>query len=102
MSEASEPGKIGAPVLEVEDVSLAFGGVVALQGVPSTFAKHEIRAIIGPNGAGKSSMLNVITAYTHRSGARSRSGPQAPQGRPYEAAELGIARTFQNIALFAA
>ena len=52
--------EIGAPILEVEDVSLAFGGVVALQGVSFDVREHEIRAIIGPNGAGKSSMLNVI------------------------------------------
>ncbi|TMH68208.1 MAG: ATP-binding cassette domain-containing protein, partial [Betaproteobacteria bacterium] len=52
--------KTGRPILEIDDISLAFGGVVALQGVSFDVQEHEIRAIIGPNGAGKSSMLNVI------------------------------------------
>jgi len=51
---------IGAPVLELSNISLRFGGVHALTGVSFDVREHEIRAIIGPNGAGKSSMLNVI------------------------------------------
>ncbi len=57
--------QIGGPILEIDDVSLAFGGVVALQGVSFDVREREIRAIIGPNGAGKSSMLNVINGVYH-------------------------------------
>jgi len=92
---------IGAPLLVVEGVSLSFGGVKALQEVSFDVREHEIRAIIGPNGAGKSSMLNVINGVYHP-----QRGTIAFKGRTWrdmdshEAAALGIARTFQNIALF--
>ena len=92
---------IGAPLLVVEGVSLSFGGVKALQEVSFDVREHEIRAIIGPNGAGKSSMLNVINGVYHP-----QQGTIAFKGRTWrdmdshEAAALGIARTFQNIALF--
>jgi len=93
--------KIGRPILEIDDVSLAFGGVVALQGVSFDVREHEIRAIIGPNGAGKSSMLNVINGvYRPQSGTVTFLGRTHYHMRPHEAAEQGIARTFQNIALF--
>jgi len=93
--------EIGAPILEVEDVSLAFGGVVALQGVSFDVRQHEIRAIIGPNGAGKSSMLNVINGVYHpQGGSVAFKGRRRRKVDPYEAAKAGIARTFQNIALF--
>jgi len=92
---------IGVPVLEVEDVFLAFGGVVALQGVSFDVREHEIRAIIGPNGAGKSSMLNVINGVYHpQRGTVAFKGRKRRKVDPYEAAAQGIARTFQNIALF--
>jgi branched-chain amino acid transport system ATP-binding protein len=97
----TERRTIGATVLEVEDVSLAFGGVVALQGVSFDVREHEIRAIIGPNGAGKSSMLNVINGVYHpQRGSVAFKGRRRRRVDPYEAAKLGIARTFQNIALF--
>jgi len=97
----TELGAIGVPVLEVEDVSLAFGGVVALQGVSFDVREHEIRAIIGPNGAGKSSMLNVINGVYHpQRGTVAFKGRKRRKVDPYEAAAQGIARTFQNIALF--
>ena len=57
--------KIGTSILEVDDISLSFGGVVALHSVSFDVREHEIRAIIGPNGAGKSSMLNVINGVYH-------------------------------------
>ena len=93
--------KIGRPILEIDDVSLAFGGVVALQGVSFDVREHEIRAIIGPNGAGKSSMLNVINGVYHpHRGTVAFKGRKRSDVDPHEAARQGIARTFQNIALF--
>src|SRR5215475_7255740 len=91
----------GAPLLEVENVSLAFGGVVALQGVSFDVREHEVRAIIGPNGAGKSSMLNVINGVYHpQQGTVAFKGRRRRRVDPHQAAKQGIARTFQNIALF--
>jgi len=93
--------KVGAAILEIDDVSLAFGGVVALQGVSFDVRAHEIRAIIGPNGAGKSSMLNVINGVYHpQQGSVAFKGHRRRVVDPHEAARQGIARTFQNIALF--
>ncbi len=93
--------KIGEPILEIDNVSLAFGGVVALQAVSFDVREHEIRAIIGPNGAGKSSMLNVINGVYHpQRGTVAFRGRKRRDIDPHEAAKQGIARTFQNIALF--
>jgi branched-chain amino acid transport system ATP-binding protein len=92
---------VGEVLLAVEDVSLAFGGVRALTGVSFDIRKGEIRAIIGPNGAGKTSMLNVINGfYRPQSGRITFKGETRTTMRPYAAAEGGIARTFQNLALF--
>ena len=88
-------------LLSVENISLSFGGVKALTDISFDIAKGEIRAIIGPNGAGKSSMLNCINGFYHpQQGAITYKGVRRSQMRPHEAAEQGIARTFQNIALF--
>ncbi len=97
--------QIGEAILSVESVSLAFGGVKALQEVSFDVREHEIRAIIGPNGAGKSSMLNVINGVYHpqQGKIRLRANGAWREFRdmdPHEAAAMGIARTFQNIALF--
>jgi len=93
--------QIGPPLLEVEAVSLAFGGVMALQSVSFDVCEREIRAIIGPNGAGKSSMLNVINGVYHpQQGSVTFRGKTRRDVDPHEAALQGIARTFQNIALF--
>ena len=93
--------KIGEPILTVEGVSLSFGGVRALQNVSFDVREHEIRAIIGPNGAGKSSMLNVINGVYHpQDGKITYAGQVRTQVDPHEAAERGIARTFQSLALF--
>jgi branched-chain amino acid transport system ATP-binding protein len=92
---------IGQPILAVENVSLAFGGVKALQGVSFDVFEHEVRAIIGPNGAGKSSMLNVINGVYHpHQGHVVFKGVRRHDMNSHEAAAMGIARTFQNIALF--
>jgi len=88
-------------LLSVEGVSLAFGGVKALTDVSFDVRKGEIRAIIGPNGAGKTSMLNVINGfYRPQDGRITFKGRTRSAMRPYEAARGGIARTFQNVALF--
>jgi branched-chain amino acid transport system ATP-binding protein len=92
---------IGTVLLSVEDVSLAFGGVKALSDVSFEIRKGEIRAIIGPNGAGKTSMLNVINGfYRPQHGRMTFKGESRAKMRPHEAACAGIARTFQNVALF--
>ncbi|MSQ59756.1 MAG: ABC transporter ATP-binding protein [Betaproteobacteria bacterium] len=91
----------GGVVLKLDNISLSFGGVKALSDVSLDVREHEIRAIIGPNGAGKSSMLNVINGVYHPSaGSVTFKGKTRSQMRPHEAASQGIARTFQNIALF--
>ncbi|MBI5319294.1 ABC transporter ATP-binding protein [Bradyrhizobium sp.] len=88
-------------LLSVEGVSLAFGGVKALTGVSFDVRKGEIRAIIGPNGAGKTSMLNVINGFYHpNQGSITFKGQTRARMRPFEASRGGIARTFQNVALF--
>ena len=88
-------------ILSVENVSLAFGGVKALREVSFDVQEHEIRAIIGPNGAGKSSMLNVLNGVYHPQQGTIRFRDKVFKDMdPHEAAGLGIARTFQNIALF--
>ena len=88
-------------LLSVDDVSLSFGGIKAVTGVSFDIRKGEIRAIIGPNGAGKTSMLNVINGFYHpQRGRITFKGETRSRMRPYEAARGGIARTFQNVALF--
>ncbi|MGH8678037.1 MAG: ABC transporter ATP-binding protein, partial [Burkholderiales bacterium] len=92
---------LGEPILSVDNITLSFGGVNALSGVSFHVREHEILAIIGPNGAGKSSLLNVINGVYHPSkGTVTFKGATRSQMRPHEAARQGIARTFQNIALF--
>ena len=93
--------RIGDVILAVDNVSLAFGGVRALQGVSFDVREHEVRAIIGPNGAGKSSMLNVLNGVYHpQEGKISFRNFEIRDMHSRQAAKLGIARTFQNIALF--
>ena len=91
----------GAAVLELDNISLSFGGVKALTAVSLDVREREIRAIIGPNGAGKSSMLNVINGVYHpQQGTITFRGEVRRDMNTYQAAAQGIARTFQNIALF--
>ncbi|WP_298371629.1 ABC transporter ATP-binding protein [uncultured Bradyrhizobium sp.] len=88
-------------LLQVEGVALAFGGVKALRDVSFNVRKGEIRAIIGPNGAGKTSMLNVVNGFYHPNrGVITFKGRTRAKMQPFEAARGGIARTFQNVALF--
>ena len=93
--------RIGDVVLDVKNISLAFGGVKALTDISFDVREHEIRAIIGPNGAGKSSMLNCINGvYTPQTGTISFRGQTFDHMDSRQVAEMGIARTFQNLALF--
>ena len=91
----------GETLLNVENVSLSFGGVRAIRDVSFEIRRGEIRAIIGPNGAGKTSMLNVINGFYHpQQGRITYKGATRRRMRPHQAAAQGIARTFQNVALF--
>ena len=93
--------RIGDPVLTADRITLAFGGVIALNQISLEIRHHEILAMIGPNGAGKTSMLNVINGFYHpQSGSITWKGESRRHMRPYQAAAQGIARTFQNVALF--
>ncbi len=93
--------KIGEVILEVKNISLAFGGVKALTDISFDVREHEIRSIIGPNGAGKSSMLNCINGVYHPTqGQISFRGQTFKHMNSRQVAEMGVARTFQNLALF--
>src|SRR5947209_9256011 len=92
---------IGEPILEADAISLSFGGIQALNEVSLAIREHEILALIGPNGAGKTSLLNVINGFYHpQRGILRWKGEARRRMRPYDAAAQGIARTFQNVALF--
>ncbi|QFU09858.1 Sulfate/thiosulfate import ATP-binding protein CysA [Rhodobacteraceae bacterium THAF1] len=92
---------IGGQILDLRNITLRFGGVEAIKNISFDIREGEIRAIIGPNGAGKSSMLNVISGfYVPQEGEVWFRGERRPQMKPYQVARDGIARTFQNIALF--
>lgn len=93
---------ISLAILEVKNVSLKFGGVKALDDVTYHVEKGEIFSLIGPNGAGKTSMLNCISGlYKPSSGSIKFKGKEILGMKPYNRTSLGIARAFQNIALFA-
>jgi len=92
---------VGEVLLQVSNISLSFGAVQALSDISFKVLEHEILAIIGPNGAGKSSMLNVINGfYTANEGDITYKGVSRQKMEPAEVARDGVARTFQNIALF--
>jgi branched-chain amino acid transport system ATP-binding protein len=93
--------KIGDAILDVRNISLSFGGVKALTDISFDVREHEVRAIIGPNGAGKSSMLNCINGvYTPQQGSITFRGRTFDHMNSRQVAEMGIARTFQSLALF--
>jgi len=93
--------QIGGVLMELRNITLRFGGVVAIKDITFDIREGEIRAIIGPNGAGKSSMLNVINGFYHpQEGEVWFKGARRGPMKPHEIAHQGIARTFQNIALF--
>ena len=93
--------RIGDVILDVRNISLRFGGVKALTDISFNVREHEVRAIIGPNGAGKSSMLNCINGvYQPQEGAITFRGRTFKHMNPRQVATMGVARTFQNLALF--
>ena len=104
MTETASTGRsrrTGDVILELENISLSFGGVKALTDISFDVREHEIRAIIGPNGAGKSSMLNVINGvYVPQQGKITFRGQHFARMSSRQVAEMGVARTFQNLALF--
>ena len=91
----------GSPLLEIEDVHLSFAGVKAIDGVTLTVRRGEVFAVIGPNGAGKTSIFNCISGVYHPGRGSIRfEGRNVIGMRPDRIADLGVARTFQNIGLF--
>jgi len=89
------------PFLTVDKVEMRFGGLVALQSVSFTAQKGHITAVIGPNGAGKTTLFNCMTGmYVPTSGSITFKGADIAAKRPDQIARVGIARTFQNLALF--
>ena len=93
--------QIGDVILNVQHISLSFGGVKALSDISFDVCEHEIRASIGPNGAGKSSMLNCINGvYTPQQGKITFRGQTFSHMDSHQVAVMGVARTFQNLALF--
>jgi branched-chain amino acid transport system ATP-binding protein len=93
--------QIGDVILNVQHISLSFGGVKALSDISFDVCEHEIRAIIGPNGAGKSSMLNCINGvYTPQQGKITFRSQTFSHMDSHQVAVMGVARTFQNLALF--
>ncbi len=98
---AQSSRRLGDTLLKIEGVSLSFGGVTALSEVSFEIREHEILAIIGPNGAGKTTMLNVINGVYHPDqGTITYKGETRRRMHPHDSAAQGIARTFQNVALF--
>jgi branched-chain amino acid transport system ATP-binding protein len=91
----------GEALLRVEGLSLRFGGVAALTGVDFEVREDELFAVIGPNGAGKTSIFNCLNAvHRPQEGSIRFDGVELSRARPARVARLGIARTFQNLALF--
>lgn len=92
---------LGDVILDLKNISLSFGVMKVLNNISFNVRKGEIRSIIGPNGAGKSSMLNVMNGVYHpQEGTITFKGQVRSKMKVHEAAAQGIARTFQNIALF--
>jgi branched-chain amino acid transport system ATP-binding protein len=93
--------QIGEPILTADRITLTFGGITALDAISLEMRRGEVLAMIGPNGAGKTSLLNVINGFYHpQAGTITWKGQTRRRMRPYHAAAQGIARTFQNVALF--
>jgi branched-chain amino acid transport system ATP-binding protein len=89
------------PLLEVRELTVRFGGVVALDGVSFDVSEGEVVALIGPNGAGKTTLFNVITrVYRPGGGNVSLGGEPVLALAPHQVVRRGLARTFQNLALF--
>ncbi len=90
------------PLLEMRDCTIRFGGLTAVSDLSLSIGRNELVGLIGPNGAGKTTVFNMITGvYSPTSGGISFAGKSIAGKRPYQVTEHGIARTFQNIRLFA-
>ncbi len=101
-SEPAAAATAGGPLLQIRDVALRFGGIVALDGVSFDLQAGQILGLIGPNGAGKTTLFNCISRlYTPNRGDILFEGRSMLARSPHRIAEIGIARTFQNLALFA-
>ena len=103
MSAERQGDKIisGAPVLECRNVERRFGGLVAVTGVDLTINRGEIFGLVGPNGSGKTTLTNAITGfYPPNKGSILLDGKDITGTKPHKVAGLGVARTFQNLALF--
>ncbi|HZK92162.1 MAG TPA: ABC transporter ATP-binding protein [Stellaceae bacterium] len=91
----------GGPLLDVRDIAVRFGGIVALDGISFTIDEGQILGLIGPNGAGKTTLFNCVSRlYTPNRGDILFEGRSTLSRPPHRIAEIGIARTFQNLALF--
>ena len=98
---AARVGASGAPLLEIRDIALRFGGIIALDGVSFTIERGQILGLIGPNGAGKTTLFNCVSRlYTPNRGDILFEGRSMLHRSPHRIAEIGIGRTFQNLALF--
>lgn len=101
LAPPAPPAEIAPPVLEVADLTLSFGGRAALADVGFDVRRGELFAVIGPNGAGKTSILNCLNGvYRPQRGRIALEGKSLIGAHPPKVAELGVARTFQNLALF--
>lgn len=101
LDEARRQHRTTVPILELKGVTLSFGGVTAVSDVELSVAEGEIRAVIGPNGAGKSSLINLISGIYKPDRGTIRIGAQTFNEVPAQrVARLGLARTYQNLALF--
>ncbi|HEX3883680.1 MAG TPA: ABC transporter ATP-binding protein [Stellaceae bacterium] len=101
-SGAAPLSAVRAPLLEIRDVAVRFGGIVALDGVSFTIEEGQILGLIGPNGAGKTTLFNCVSRlYTPNRGDILFDGASMLHRAPHRIAEIGIGRTFQNLALFA-
>src|SRR6266576_2955662 len=95
------PRASAAPLIEVRDVSVRFGGIVALDRVSFSIAERDLLGLIGPNGAGKTTLFNCFSRlYTPSAGDIVFAGESILSRPPHRNADIGIGRTFQNLALF--
>jgi branched-chain amino acid transport system ATP-binding protein len=101
MSTTAAGSRVAAPVLECRGIERRFGGLVALAGVDLRIARGEIFGLVGPNGSGKTTLTNAITGfYPPQRGQVLLNGRDITGLAPHQVARLGVARTFQNLALF--
>src|SRR6188768_299056 len=98
---SASPQQRADAILQCRDIELAFGGLRALKGLSFEIGEGEIFGLVGPNGSGKTSMVNVVTGfYKPQSGSVTIFGENLTRVKPNKIARRGVARTFQNLALF--